>query len=272
LGKYSSSFIGDYASDDPKQLCNKPYFNGKPEDRTNDDGVHITFHLTEDGWKEINEKYGNETFDCVEDFMNLRTSLDDNINMIGVGGKVMEYTKYEDVLDYWFPIRKQLYADRIDRHMIRTNLMIKYLENIIRFTKNHQKYNITPKTSAEVVDKLLVDHKYDTFNEFLLLNPKYTKVSELADLIINNSDGCSYEYLIKLSYRDMMEGACERRKTQLTELKEKLKDLTDDDGSDKKMFKGGKTWLKELDLVESAIVDGIKLGWSYGKDTARFRD
>jgi DNA topoisomerase-2 len=272
LGKYSASFIGDYASDDQKQLCNKPYFNGKPEDRTNDDGVHITFHLTEGGWKEINEKYGNETFDCVEDFMNLRTSLDDNINMIGVDGKVMEYTKYEDVLDYWFPVRKQLYADRIDRHIIKTNLLIKYLENIIRFTKTHQKYNITPKTSDDAVNELLVDHKYDTFNEALLLNPKYTKVSELAGLIINNSDGCSYEYLIKLSYRDMMESACKRREDQLSEHKEKLKELMDDDGSDKKLFKGCKTWLKELDLVESAIADGIKLGWSYGKDSARFRD
>jgi DNA topoisomerase-2 len=272
LSKYSSSFIGDYSSDDKNQLCNKPYFTGKPEDRTNDDGVHITFHLTETGWAEINEKYGNETFDCVEDCMNLRTSLDDNINMIGSDGKVMEYTKYEDVLDYWYPIRKQLYADRIDRHIIRTNLMIKYLENIIKFTKNHQKYNITPKTSLEAVDTLLTENKYDTFNEVLLLNPKYTKVSEMKSLIINNSNGCSYEYLIKLSYRDMVECACKRRVNQLAEQKEKLKDLEDDDGSDKKLFKGGKTWLKELDLVESAIADGIKLGWSYGKDIAKFRD
>ena len=43
-----------------------------------------------------------------------------------------------------------------------------------------------------------------------------------------------------------------------------------DDGSCD-IFKGGKTWLKELDEVEKVIGEGIDLGWSYGKDVAKFR-
>lgn len=271
LGKYSSSFIGDYASDDAKQLCNKPYFKSKPDDMTNDDGVDITFHLTETGWSEISEKYGNETFDCVEDLMNLRTSLDDNINMISIDGTVNEFKKYEHVIDMWFPVRKKLYADRIDRHIILVNLMIIYLKNIIRFTKSHQKYNITPKTTMDVVDKILKENKYDTFNATLLHSPKYTEIGELGKLIINNvSAGTSYEYLIKLSYRDMIECACKKREKQLSDYDDKLKDLQLDDGSGD-IFKGGKTWIKELDEVEKVISDGISLGWSYGKDVAKFR-
>ena len=271
LGKYSNMFIGDYSSDDTKHLCNKSQFNGRPEDKTNDDCVDITFHLTETGWAEISKNYGNETFDCVEDFMNLKTSLDDNINMIAVEGTVKEFKNYEQVIDTWFPIRRQLYTDRIDRHIILVNLMIIYIKNIIRFTEQHQKYNITPKTKLEAVHEILKKNKYDTFNATLLHNPKYTTIDKLKKLIINNTqDGTSYEYLIKLSYRDMIECACKRRKKLLQEHENKLKDLLLDDGSDGS-FKGCKTWLKELAELKTIIQSGVSLGWSYGKDVAQYR-
>lgn len=271
LGKYSSSFIGDWSAKNPKHLCHKPQIKGKPEDRTNDDGVYIKFNLIDNGWKEINDKYGNEVFDCVEEFMGLKTSLDENINMIGVDGSVLEFKKYEHVIDTWFPVRKQLYTDRIDRHIILTKLMIKYLKNIIKFTKSHHDYNITPKTSIEDVIKLLKKNSYDTFNETLLTSPKYTKSDELIGLIINNSETSSYDYLINLSYNKMIESACMKRKKKLKEYEEKLKELNLDNGSSD-TFKGELTWLKELDAIEATIAAGVKLGWSYGLDTAKFRE
>ena len=353
----------------------KPQFKGKPEDRTNDDGVHITFNLTDTGYEEINKSYGNETFDCVEDFMNLKTSLDSNINMISVDGSVAEYKKYEHVIDTWFPYRKQLYSDRIDRHIILTNLMILYLKNIIRFTQNHQKYNITPKTKLEKLNEILTKNNYDRFNSTLLHSPKYTDVCELEKLIMQSSsdfinmmkimtkgnktkendtekknktkendtekknktkendtekknktkendtekknktkendtekknktkskkniakslhhpnddpDGDSksqyiqnrnllnsninYEYLIKLSYRDMIECACIKRKKLLDEYENKLKHLLLDVDESEGNFKGKKTWLSEIDELENVIKLGMKLGWSYGKDVAKFR-
>lgn len=271
LGKYSSSFIGDYTSDDTKPLCNKQQFKKRPDDMTNDDGVHITFYLTETGWDDITKNYGNETFDCVEDFMNLRTSLDDNINMIDENGVVVEFKNYESVIDHWFPIRKQLYVDRIDRHIILTELMILFLKNIIRFTKHHQTYDITPSTTEDAVNIILNINKYDTFNATLLHNPKYTEIKELRHLILNNKTaGTSFDYLINLRYKDMIESACKKREKQLKELENNLQDLLDDNGT-VGIFKGGKTWLKELDELEKVISDGIKLGWSYGKDQAKFR-
>lgn len=274
LCKFSANFIGEYSSEDTKQLCNKPQFKCKPDDTTNDDGVDIKFYLTETGWSEISDKYGNETFDCVEDFMNLTTSLDDNINMISIDGSVKEFKKYEDVIDVWFPIRQKLYMDRVERHIILTKLMIKYLQNIIRFTKSHQGYNITPKTSMEDVNSILKKNAYDTFNSTLLISPKYTEIDILEKLIINNiNEGTSYEYLIKLSYKDMIECACVKRLKQLKEYEDKLADLFTDNITDEKksIFKGCKTWLKELDELEQIIEEGVKLGWSYGKDHAKFR-
>jgi DNA topoisomerase-2 len=266
VSKFSSAFIGECTN--KKALCNKPYFKGKPDDRTNDDGVDITFYLTETGWKELQADYGSESFDCVEECMGLKTALTSNINMIGVDGAVKEFKKYESVVDEWFPVRKQLYADRIDRQIILTNLMIKYLKNIIKFTKNHQKYNITPKTKIEDVEALLKKNMYDTFNHTLLTNPKYTKIDEMKGLIMNGNS-TTYEYLLKLTYRDMIEDACKKRKTKLAEYEKKLNDLEDDNGAD--IFKGAKTWLKELELAEAAIVDGMTLGWDYGKDKMKFR-
>jgi hypothetical protein len=236
---------------------------------TNDDEVKITFNLTDDGWDQISAKYGNETFDCVEDLMNLRTSLDDNINMIDENGAVVEFKKYEQVIDHWFPIRKQLYADRIDRHIILTKLMIIYLKNIIKFTKNHQEYNITPKSTEEEVDKILNKNKFDTFNDTLLKNPKYIEIKNLEKMIINSPElGTTFDYLTNLRYKDMIESACKKRNAQLKEYEQKLKDLMLD--NDEK-FKGKQTWLKELKELENVIKEGIVKGWSYGKDVAKFR-
>jgi DNA topoisomerase-2 len=276
LGVFSSSFIGDYSSDNTRCLCNKPQFKGKPEDNTNDDGVNITFHLTETGWEEISKNYGNDKFDCVEDFMNLRTALDSDINMIGIDGTVSEFKKYEHVVDVWFPERKQLYADRIDRHIILTNLMIIYLQNIIKFTKAHQKYNITPKTKMDMVNNILKKNKYDRFDETLLKSPKYTTIAKLHDSIIakytskNADDNISYNYLINLSYRDMIEGACAKREKLLEEYKQKLLKLQLDNGVGD-IFKGGNTWLAELNSLETVVKLGMKHGWSYGKDSAKYR-
>ena len=268
LGKYSSSFIGDVSSDDIKHLCNKTQIKDT-EDATNDDEVRITFTLTETGWAEISKKYGNESFDCVEDFMNLKTVLDSNINMIDIDGSVKEFKKYEHVIDSWFPVRKELYATRIDRQIILTKLMIIYLQNIIRFTKNHHEYNITPKTSITLVEKILRDNKYDTFNHTLLISPKYTELDKMSGLIINNPNA-SYEYLVKLSYRDMIEDACDKRNQQLKKYQDMLCDL-ESELETKKQFKGYKTWLKELSELEEVVKLGMKLGWDYCKNESRFR-
>ena len=142
--------------------------------------------------------------------------------------------------------------------------------------QNHQTYNITPKSKEEEVTEILTKNKFDTFNSALLNNPKYTEIKDLESFIMNNPDsknnvtGTTYDYLINLRYKDMIESACKKRGQQLRDLEQKLKDLLEDNG-DGKTFKGQKTWIKELDELEKVIADGIAQGWSYGKDVAKFR-
>ena len=76
----------------------------------------------------------------------------------------------------------------------------------------------------------------------------------------------------------MIECSCKKRLDLLNEYKNKLKDLQDDTGDitlgsihQNPIFKGSKTWIRELDELEIIIKTGLKLGWSYGKDIAKFR-
>jgi hypothetical protein len=92
---------------------------------------------------------------------------------------------------------------------------------------------------------------------------------------VNNSylsnSHVDYEYLIKLSYRDMIECACIKREKLLDEYENKLKKLSLDVDESDGNFKGKKTWLSEINDLEHVIKLGLKLGWSYGKDDAKFR-
>lgn len=274
LGMYSSQVIGD--PDKPTSLINRDYLAEQPSDETNDDGVRITLTFKEGEIANIKSKYGNETFTCWEDHLNLKTSLDENINMIDENEKVIEFKKYEHVVDKWFVLRKKLYAERIDREIVLIELKMRYLKNVIRFTKHHQKYQISPKTKRDKVDEILAKEKYDTFNHTLLLNPKYTKVSEMRGLIMNSPipGNTTYVYIVNLRYSEMIEDACKRRQTELDNLEKKLAILKLDLGENEKnggLPKGGKTWMSELDDLETTIKLGLSAGWDYGENAAKFR-
>jgi DNA gyrase/topoisomerase IV subunit B len=273
FGICSESYIGDLSSDKIKYFHNKPQFKSIPEDMTNDDSVNIVFQLTETGMDEImqdkiSKKNADGTpFNVIEIFMNLRASINHHINMIDIDGTIIEFKKYNKVFDAWFEIRKKLYTSRIDRMIIITNFMIKYLENIIKFTKNHQKYNITPRSKEDQVYSILKENKYDTFNHTLLISPKYSTVEYLQTHIMNG-EGTTYNYLVNLRYTDMIEKACKKREEELRQQKLNLLDLKMDDGS--VIMKGGKTWLSELEALECVIKEGLKKGWKYGEDNYKF--
>jgi len=272
LAVYSTQLIGDV--DNSRSLASKSCLARAPFDETNDDGVKITLYFKSGEMDKIKKKHGNDVFDCWIDFLNLKNSLDENINMVDEKEQVVEFKTYEPIVDRWFVIRKRLYSERIDREIILLDLRILYLENIIRFTKHHQDYIITPKTKRDKVDDILKKAKYDTFNHTLLLSPRYTKVSELRGLIINSQPNTTYNYLVNLRYSDMIEDACTRREKELEELKKHLDELKEDLGEDEEdggLPKGGKSWLKELDELETTIKLGLKVGWDYNDSAPKFR-
>lgn len=209
----------------------------------------------------------DSVFDYIEEFMKLRVRIDSDLNMIDQKGEVKELTYYGTVVGIWFEARKKLYSERMDRLVILSRLYIKYLENIIRFSEERDKLGIKNSTPEKEFNSILEKKKYDKFNKTLLISPKYTKVEDLENMIING-DKCSYEYIISLTYRSLLAEANIKRKEELDLEKKKLDELLDD--CQDESFKGKKQWLKELEELEKIIEEGVVKGWNTQKNKPRF--
>jgi hypothetical protein len=247
------------------------------DEETNIDEVKIRFELMPGVMEELLAKADGESIcDPIEEFMKLKLVVSSHINMIDINGYVREYRLYSTAVNDWFVVRKKLYAERIERSIILTKLMIKYLENIIRFSKERDSYGITNKTPEKEFNAILAKNKYDRFNKPLLFNPEYTAVKELENLImaygVCDDKSISYEYIITLTYRQLLEEACEKRMAELRDEKKRLKDLRGDcpENNPGVVFKGQNTWLKELDALQPIIEKGIEKGWSYSEHKPRF--
>jgi hypothetical protein len=199
--------------------------------------------------------------------------------MIDINGCVRQYKLYSYVVNEWFETRKKLYEERIARAVVLSKLLIKYLKNIIRFSKERDSYGITNKTPEKKFNEILAKNNYDKFNKSLLSSPKYTSVSDLESAIVTKPEekwdedmGTSYEYIITLTYRQLLEEACKKRREELDGEKARLKELLADCPEINKdvQFKGQNTWLKELDALEPIIEQGVSRGWGYVKNKPRF--
>jgi DNA topoisomerase-2 len=199
-------------------------------------------------------------FDAVEEFFKLRLRIDSDLNMIDQIGEVREIEYYGTIVNIWFEERKQLYKERITRSIFLCEMMISYLENIIRFAEERDKMNITNNTLEKKFVEILKKNKFDTFNKTLLFNPKYINVDELRNRIIN-SEEASFDYIINLTYRSMLKEECDKRKEELKKERVILAELEDDIDDSEGCFVGQKTWLKEIDALETIIDKGIKKGW-----------
>jgi DNA topoisomerase II len=217
----------------------------------------------------IEEYAADKLFDSIEEFFRLRLHIDSDINVININGEVDELEYYGTIVNTWFKTRKQLYKERIERYIILSKLKIKFLENIIRFTKEKDDFGITDKTPEKKFNDILKEHKYDRFNKALLNNPKYDKAIELEKKIINHPDA-SYDYIIDLRHRDGLKEACLKRDAELEKERTQLAKLMDDCHEGETSFIGQKTWLTELDALESIINTGLEKGWDVKKVKPKF--
>lgn len=233
-----------------------------------DNGVNIEIQLKEGAYDHIKENYGNDNFDCFIEFFKLKEVIKHRINLIGQNNEVIEYKTYEDVFDDWFEYRKKLYKMRIEREIILINLMLKMLLNMQKYSKEHDKYHITNKTTEEEAISIIKENGYQMFNHTLLENPKYTSINILNELITKEEYGASYDYLLNMRDRDKTEETFLKRQEKINELKDKLNLLSDKN----EKFKGSNIWLKELEELNEAIKKGIASDWFYGENKYTFED
>ena len=217
-----------------------------------------------------NDYIADPLFDHIEEFFKLRLCINSDINMIGVNGEVMELDYYSTIVNVWFAERKRLYKERIERYVILSELKIRYLENIIRFTREKKEMNITDKTPVDKFTKILSGNKYDKFDKSLLLSPKYLLANQLKENILNGPN-VSYNYIMDLTYRQTLSEACEKRSAELEAERKTLAELQKDCDESKGHFTGQKAWLRELDIIEPIIKNGVKNGWDRAKKPAKFK-
>ena len=242
------------------------------EDNTDMDGVNITLTLKPGAYEAItaeDSKYGNiDEFDPFEDYLQLKEPIYHLINLVNDKNEVVEYTSYEDVFNDWYAFRKNLYAVRIERELILIDLEILMLKNMQKFSKLSDTYGITNKTSEAATIEILKKEKYIIFNHTILENPRFTSVQLLKDLILLEKHGATYEYILRMTVRDLTENAYNKREARIAELLERKKYLIDDEG----LFPGAKLWLVELDELEKVIHEGLASEWFYGENNYKFED
>lgn len=207
---------------------------------------------------------GHPKSDPMIDFLNLYLPLTPSLNLIGPDRGILEYTKYEQILLKWYSARKSLYAVRIERELVLLRMKAKYLENIIRFSKHHERYKITSRMEREQVDAILEKENYVRFNHTLLESPKFYS----ADYLNKNIIGGSFDYLMNLRYSDLISCACIKREEKLKQVYAEIlhleKDWVEVPSIDR--FTGQKTWLEEVHKASKLIQEGLENAWGIHYD------
>lgn len=194
---------------------------------------------------------GDNNFDPIILYLNLRSSFNPNLNMIGIDGSVKELKNYNEIFDIWYNIRKELYDKRINRDIIILREKIKREKNILRYVSD-KKITIHNK-SKDNSDKYLLDLNFDKINTKLLSSYKFKSISELISGFENS---CDYEYIYDLRARDQLESSIKARKTRIENLERELEYLLQDN-----VWKI--LWLDELSKLEEIIEYGRSTNWEY---------
>lgn len=249
-----------------------PYISGYPVDSTTDTEVKIEIKLNKGSIEKIRKtpEFHIGSSDPVLNWLKLRSRYYSCINLTAPDGTVKEYKKYKDVLSDWYPIRKQMYSDRIDRYSLLLKFKILELENKIKFCKNYNNYNIDPRhTKIEEIIQIMKDEKYDKINVTKLHNPQNMKIDEIKSLVNGNHEKCNYDYLINMQLRDVSKESVAKKEKKKAELENELKTIEND--IDIENFKGANTWLKEINKLKKIVDAGIKVRWARKNIKGRFK-
>lgn len=203
----------------------------------------------------INLKYGNETIDPIEDYLGLYQILSQHLNMISCDDSVIEFKSYEEVMEYWFILRRELYKIRIDRQKILLRLKILYNKQLLNFINmdENKTINLDKKNKVER-NKILEDNNFVKFNKNNLFQPKYIKVDKLEYMILEHD--ASYKYIDDITKGMTEESSIDNLIKTIDKLEKILNDLND---------KTWQTlWLEELNNFELMLNEGIKTNWLFG--------
>lgn len=265
----------------PYQIWNEPWSEKiklkslvvSVDDNSSKKHIDISVKLKPGGYKKILEIKSKEGFSPVEEYFLLRKKISKNLNMFK-DGTVYESKSYKEILLIWFKKRYDLYVKRFERLKIITGLRIMYLQQVIKFVKNHKKYNFSVLDKKECINMFTKD-KYMKFNKNLLDNPGFIPVDKMKQVICSSWDSkiCvneykepTYNYLFNIGPLQRIKDARDKRDKKLKELEIYYKKLSSSD-----IVKT--QWIKELKELNIIIQKGTTdpKGWLYGERNVKFR-
>lgn len=230
-------------------------------DNTGNDQNDIVVKLKPGAINYINENYGNQYIDPIEDYLGIYQILSTHLNMMGVNESVVEFNSYEEVMRYWYTIRKMAYIKRLERQIILLELRIKYNEEILRFIYMDEKKEINiDKKNKEERERILDEH-FIKFNKTNLLTPKYIKTELLNDYILKYD--ASYKYIYDITKGMTDEDSINEMVSKISDMKEELEKL--------KKTTWKTVWLNEIENLNKVINNGIKTGWLFGTKQYEFK-
>lgn len=224
------------------------------------DDINVNIEVTLQPDNDLH-KYGDSCFtDPVEEYFQLRARMDSALNMIGAHGEVIEFKSYEEIMHYWFPIRKKYYIARIERLKKLTDLKIAYMQNVIRYATS----GLTlAKKKHHLMNQMLVEAGYEQFNKERLYKPKFTPTAELDAAV--HTDNC--DYLLSLSDLKKSEEAVDGYQCELSRLMEERERLHSDSSE---RFPGATQWIAELIELQKVVREGIRTNWLF-EEYGRFK-
>jgi len=229
----------------------------KPVDRSSD-VISIHVHLIPGALEKIAEMNTGD-FDDLTEFLRLRKSMKNQINLMGVDHQVCMLRSYETVFIMWFVQRRKFYKQRLERMVEIVKVDILRLTNMIRYIKEYPTLDLPSKTKEQMVE-ILTRHKFDRLNTEML-NPKHVATSD----VVAKARGGTYKYLLGISTLGKTAKKIEELTRELAAQRTRLKDLNDELSKD---VPGASIWQSELDTLQKVIDEGMRTSWqytSYGK-------
>ncbi len=231
------------------------------EDRSSSDKVEIHIKLQPEAFEKISADYGDSTIDALEDFLMLRASLRPHLNYYSVTGGVLEFAQnYLAPLLYWAPIRRDLYAERLTREKILTELRILEETEIIRYIAMAAALDLANIEDDKVASAKLKANLFPVIDHGLLHRPGYTPCAELRGLI-TAGPGADHSYILDLRDRDHLLKAVEKRQETVAKLREDL--ARTEAQLAEKPIAGASVWLAELAEFRKVVSRGIATGWKF---------
>lgn len=229
-----------------KKSCDKYIL--KIDDYSSPELIEIYVYLKPDTIDIIMEKYGNDVIDPIEDFLNLKSSMNVNLNYYSCQKTVLEFKNCISTIMYWIVVRKELYKDRLIRKKILLNLKILLEESIIRYIELSNTLNISKIDNEDEVKKILVIKKFPGIKDSILHSPGYISNDLLSSSILIDQE---YDYILDLKERELTKTSLNKRYVVLEKYKKEYNIVQD--YLTELPFPGKTLWLEEINALLKII-------------------